>query len=80
MPAAALSEDASTVYARARKLVATLQFQLQQLEDGSAGDNNDTCAATENLSRLFSDVALLDRVVQETMDQQKRELWRKCVP
>ena len=76
-----LTHDASTVYARARKLVATLQYQLQQLEDAAAGASDaDSCsAATENLSRLFADVALLDRVVQDTTADQKRELWRKCV-
>jgi hypothetical protein len=76
---ASSSQDPTAIHARARKLVATLEFQLQQLEDGAPGasDAESPSALTENLNRLFQDAALLERVVEETTVDQRRDLWRK---
>ena len=72
-----VSSDVNTVYARGRKLVATLEFQLQQLEDGlSAADNVDALA--QNLNRLFAEVAALDRLVDAApVDRGRDDVWRK---
>ncbi len=69
--------DVNSVYARGRKLVATLEFQLQQLEDGlSADDSVDALAA--NLNRLFAEVSALDRLVDASpADRGRDDVWRK---
>lgn len=86
------------MFARARKLVNSVEFQLQQLEQDAAiahsvinakatGASEDEAAVkraavAENLNRLASETALLERLVNDTstggnLPPQKRDLWRK---
>jgi hypothetical protein len=66
--------DASALYAKARRLVATIEYQLQQLEEAaplgstsaaaaSAGADDARHALAANVNALASDVAALDRAV-----------------
>ncbi len=72
-----MAGDPSALHARARKLVATLEFQLQQLEEGTPGTEDEARhAVTTTLNALYQEVALLERAVEEDGGQ-RRELWRK---
>ena len=75
-------------YAKARKLVSTIEFQLQQLEErhapsADAADVDPRQALAENVNRLHAEVATLERVVQEQCGAgiaatgQKAQLWQK---
>lgn len=73
--------DPSTHYAKARKLIATLEFQLQQLEEDSGGSATGASGdprnnATTTLNQLYQEISLLDKAVEENAGQ-KRDLWRK---
>jgi hypothetical protein len=73
--------DPSAAYARARKLVSTLEYQLQLLEEGSALGADETEARSnlaQNLNMLTAEVQSMDRIVED-YPPQKREAWRRCV-
>jgi len=77
--AGAPAADVNAVYARGRKLVSTLEFQLQQLDDGlAAADGGAPDALAANLNRLFAEVAALDRLVDAApADRGRDDVWRK---
>lgn len=74
---AAAPADLSAQHARARRLVATIEYQLQQLEEGApralgggAGAGADASdearhALAENVNSLASEAATLERHVHE---------------
>ncbi len=90
--AAAAVVDLSAQHARARRLVATVEYQLQQLEegapralggDGVGGSDEARHALAENVNSLASEAATLERHVAEqygvgvAASSQKAQLWRK---
>jgi hypothetical protein len=79
------------LYARARKLVSAVEFQLQQLEDGRAGrhghvglaavesgemEDDPATAVTRNINLLFQATQALERAVADEQGQ-KKLLWRR---
>jgi Golgi SNAP receptor complex protein 2 len=72
--------DPAAIYTRARKLVAALEFQLQQLEEGVGGSGAEEEQyrhnASSTLNQLYQDMAQLDKAVEEYVGQ-KRDLWQK---
>jgi Golgi SNAP receptor complex protein 2 len=71
------NQTADDVHKRARDLVATLEFQLQQLEEGGDADLESGATPiglTENLNLLLQDVSTLERMLEEGGE---REILRK---
>jgi len=73
---AATVVDLSALHAKARRLVATIEFQLQQLEEaaprraaaplhGDAASDDARHALAENVNSLASEAAALERHVHE---------------
>lgn len=83
------ADDPSDAYTKARKLVSTVEFQLQQLEqEGMFSDvaEDRRHALADNLNHLTHAVNALDRAVNDpssataaAANAGKRELWRKRV-
>ena len=77
--------DVSSQHAKARRLVATIEYQLQQMEEagGGVGGDESRHALAENVNALHSEVTTLERVVGEQYStgvgasSQKAQLWRK---
>jgi len=80
--------DVAACYQRARTLFNSIEFQLQQLEQADAlssqeDDSMQRHALSENLNRLASETALLERTVQDAYGgvaaaSVKSDLWRRC--
>lgn len=75
------STDPSVVYGRCRKLVSTLEWQLQQLEEGAQQPNTEAearASIAQNVNLLFSEVHTLERVVDD-YPAEKRQTWLRWV-
>lgn len=83
----ATTPDVAALYAKARRLVASIEYQLQQLEEAGpgiqAGADEARHALAENVNSLHTEIGSLERAIAESYGagvgatNQKAQLWRK---
>lgn len=78
--------DVSSRHAKARRLVTSIELQLQQMEEaggGGSGSDESRQALATNINALSFEVTSLERSVEEQFNtgssasSQKAQLWRK---